>query len=338
MNRSTLIALGVLTLVLAPATWFVWQQVGGDDPWTGEPEKSTLHPIVDDWGRWGYIDRRGQVVIEPAYGHADVFHGLGLVVDRGRFGYVDAAGAWAIEPDDAVRWDAPSPPARPFWGGLAARRDTTGTWGFIDTSGGWVIEPRFAAWPQLPDQRPVGDMIEDRAWFRDSETGKVGFIDAAGEVVIEPRFDDAYDFGEGRAAVLLRGDWGFVDRRGRMKIYPRFAMAGAFSEGLAPVQDEATGRWGYIDHDGAWAIQPRFGRAYMFLEGLAPVLGDTGRWGYIGPGGETVLPMVYDEAGWFEHGLARVRVDGQLRYIGPSGTVIWPRELEATELAAAAGE
>ena len=100
-------------------------------------------------GKFGFVDRRGEVVLEPVWDHARHF-GDGLAPvgfnEKGRptmWGYVDGTGKVAIEPRffDAA----------PFSEGLAAVRIeaapnefnllTGGRWGYIDTTGKMVIEP-----------------------------------------------------------------------------------------------------------------------------------------------------------------------------------------------------
>jgi hypothetical protein len=55
--------------------------------------------LIQDRGRWGYIDRSGAVVIEPRFGRALGFYeGLAAVSIDGKWGFVDADGELAIEP------------------------------------------------------------------------------------------------------------------------------------------------------------------------------------------------------------------------------------------------
>lgn len=64
-------------------------------------------------GRWGYINRRGEVAIEPQFEMAASFRdSLALVRVQGRYGYIELCGRWAIEP----RYDY----ATSFKGGVAS--------------------------------------------------------------------------------------------------------------------------------------------------------------------------------------------------------------------------
>lgn len=44
--------------------------------------------------------------------------------------------------------------------------------------------------------------------------GYMGYIDKTGNEVIPIKYDYAYDFRNGKAAVLLNGKWGTIDKQG----------------------------------------------------------------------------------------------------------------------------
>jgi hypothetical protein len=68
-------------------------------------------PVCEN-GRWGYVDERGQLVIQMQFRSAGEFaDGRAAVRGAGLFGYINAMGDWVIEP----MWDV----ATPFSEGLA---------------------------------------------------------------------------------------------------------------------------------------------------------------------------------------------------------------------------
>lgn len=99
----------------------------------------------------GFIDTRGNVVIEPQFIEArDFSEGLAVVrriyfekdmpsvTVENKYGFIDMKGNYVIEPQFAGAGD--------FSEGLAAvaTGDKYGyKWGFIDTTGTVVIEPQF---------------------------------------------------------------------------------------------------------------------------------------------------------------------------------------------------
>ena len=111
-----------------------------------------------------------------------------------------------------------------------------------------------------------------------TESRKYGFIDHTGAVVTGFQFDEAHDFSEGLAAVLVGrrkvngirdpGSLGFLDRLGKFVIRDQFAEAGDFSEGLAPVSFWDHSR-GYIAKSGKLALTGQYTSIRPFSEGLA---------------------------------------------------------------------
>lgn len=307
----------------------------------GGADSGRLFRIVEG-GKYGFIDRKGRVVVEPRFDDAEEFsEGLALVSLNGRKVFIDATGAVVVAPEDFE-------PINGFTDGLARGNITSGSshtkgyidktgrlaigdlgvsgacdfseglacvqgakWGFIDTTGRYVIERRF-------DE--VGYFREGMSsvtfWDRSgAPRHKQGFIDKTGRVVVEPRFDLTQSFSEGLAAVgELAGEtgggdyrFGFIDKTGAVVIKPQFDWAVGFGEGLAAVR--VGGRWGYVDKSGGWALRPRFDKAEHFSEGLAAVAVG-GKWGYIDRAGAFVIEPRFNEARPFQGGMAFVKVGG----------------------------
>ena len=101
-----------------------------------------IAPIVKG-GKLGFIDRAGEILIEPQFDWPYVSlntrlptfsEGLAVVPVDGRDGFIDKTGRITIEP----RYES----AKGFREGLAAVR-LDGKTGFIDREGRMIIEPRF---------------------------------------------------------------------------------------------------------------------------------------------------------------------------------------------------
>jgi hypothetical protein len=71
-----------------------------------------------------------------------------------------------------------------------------------------------------------------------------GFINKNFDIFIEAKFDEAKQFSEGLAPVLMDNKWGFIDKQSKMVINPEYQNALQFTEKLAPVL--LYGKWGYI--------------------------------------------------------------------------------------------
>ena len=94
-------------------------------------EKDDLYLIYRE-GKWGYIDKNGNVIIKPQFPEAWRFsEGLAAVSINGLYGYINLDGEIVI---DAIYEDA-----RDFKEGLAAV-SLDGLYGFIDKEGNVVVD------------------------------------------------------------------------------------------------------------------------------------------------------------------------------------------------------
>lgn len=219
-------------------------------------------------GPKGFLNKQGQVLIEPVFAHVGPFReGLALAVSDG---YCHIALPYGF------RQGSPTSGYEDSCGSVPADAVAPCSVGFIDHIGRFVIEARFES---------ARDFQEHLAAVR--IVGRWGFIDAKGAVVIPPQFDEAQSFSEGFAAVKVKGKWGFVDARGKIAIPPVFASATPFSDALALVYT-AQGAF-FIDRQGRTAIPGPFKEATPFVNGLASVLLSDTRVAYIDHSGKTVF-------------------------------------------------
>ncbi len=279
--------------------------------------------VVTVKGQEGFIDRDGQIAIEPTYQKAYSFRdGLAAVQKEGEWGFIDTRGRVVIEPQFVM--------VSSFSEGLAAFRDQrfTDPWGFIDKTGKVVIKPQFDCAEDFRNGiAKVGfQTFQSKLLSRIADVGiqcDERFIDRNGKFLPEPS-PLHYATGEPgeRIPFLNNGMTGFLNAQGEVVIEPRFQQASAFSDGLACARQG--GLYGYIDKRGEWAIRPQFRYARSFSEGLAGVrLGEKG-WGFIDRDGKVVIPArfgwVYEE---FRHGIAGVTFEGKLGYINTKGQWVW---------------
>lgn len=279
--------------------------------------------------KYGLIDERGNIVSPAVWDAAKFWDWSGFLSVRrgGKYGYIDRHGDVRIEPQFDAAWE--------FLDGVAAvnlgmRCDDRGLiledglWGYIDTAGAFLIPPRFS-WASF--------FIEGLAAV---SLGKgTGFIDMQGRTAIDRVFEHAGTFHEGLANVQEKGFHGFIDRSGKFVIPPIFYDSwGHFSEGLAPVMLESPGGlWGYIDRENRLVILPRFANAWDFEDGLALVTVSKGD-GFINREGLFVVaPGKFSEPGHFSEGLAPARrgVNGKWGFINRTGAFAIPPRFDAAE-------
>jgi uncharacterized protein YdeI (BOF family) len=160
---------------------------------------SELFPILKG-SRWGYIDNKGKVVIEPKFEEARQFvDGLAIVRQDGRFGFIDKSGQIAVTiPFGSVN------SVREFSDGLALVSVSEVGYRYIDKKGQVTLEPKVDS---------AGDFSEGLA--RVAQYDKWGFMDKTGQIVIEPIFDRVEDYSGGLARVQLGSRWGYIDKAGK---------------------------------------------------------------------------------------------------------------------------
>ncbi|MDP8239929.1 MAG: WG repeat-containing protein [Candidatus Hatepunaea meridiana] len=215
-------------------------------------------------GKWGFINKEGETVIEPKFcSHRVPFFSEGLVnvqIDS-MYGFIDKTGNIAIKPIyKSAGW---------FSEGLAPVKIGEKNWGYIDKSGSIVIEPKFYRASPFSDGRAPIRMNERL----------VGFIDKTGKIVIEPKYTITDGFRDGLACVEIVDSYSksaVINKMGNFIIEPtREYVIFGFYEGLAKIRvGEISGseKWGYIDKTGEVVIEPKFDFASDFSNGLARVL------------------------------------------------------------------
>jgi hypothetical protein len=315
-------------------------------------DANLLFAIVQD-GKFGFINRTGELVIEPKF-RADKFKRqmFSPVIGMAEFEELVGSPNWYGEPFSRSEFPIIPEYIFPrFSEGLAPVMVDDKT-GFIDKTGKLVIEAKFES--ALSFSEGLATVVVG---------GKAGFINKSGQMVIEPQFPQAFSFNEGLARVLVDLEWcyinkagnivitqpitspapppkfseglspvkigdkiGFMDTKGKTVIEPQFESACFFSEGLAAV--EVDNKWGYIDKSGRMVIQPKFDEACEFSDGFAVAylsdeysMDDQG--GYINKKGKMVIKPQFNGAGYFRDGLARVRVGDKWGYIDKTGKYIW---------------
>ncbi len=283
--------------------------------------------------QWGYMDMTGKVVIDFQFDHASPFHeGLALVTVAGLRGFIDRSGQIAVEPQFGGE-------TREFSEGRAVVQLATGKCGFIDRLGQFAVPPIFdwgqpfsEGLAQIQVNGKYGYISKDGKVVIGPEYEMAGnfsegvanvangnvwhFVDASGQIVFGP-FEFAEEFSEGVARIwhdggdaLLRSDGTIVSVRGVNW------LSAYFSDGL--IEFSRTEQCGYLDRDGVVIIPPTFDEASTFSDGLAAVqIG--GKWGYIDTDGAIAIDPRFDEANSFVRGMAHVRIGGESRYISRSG-------------------
>jgi len=163
-------------------------------------------------GKWGYRDAQGKVAITPTFVAAHNFspEGIAAVIDAAGWGYINRRGKIIIRP--FVFDNGPDP----FQEGVA-RFTKEGRFGFFDRRGKVIIKPNFdfaapfqegmAAFCRGCAKKMAG---EHSFW----EGGKWGYIDRKGNIAIAAQFDAVQNFSKGKAQVTREGKLIYIDKKG----------------------------------------------------------------------------------------------------------------------------
>jgi hypothetical protein len=189
-----------------------------------KPEEA-LFPIKAE-GQYGYMDRKGKLVLKGPYAGASRFsEGLAAVQLKkaGKVGYIDTTGKLVI----ALQFDLGDPFSEGFAAVMADHK-----WGYIDKTGKIVIPFTYGAAEPFVNGRAAVAMMTGPA-------PEYGYINTKGEFPLEARYEMALPYREGLAAVRSFAErFKFIDMAGKPVIPPQFLAGGEFGEGLAPVQTQ----------------------------------------------------------------------------------------------------
>ncbi len=253
-------------------------------------------------GRWGMIDKSGDVVIPLEFDGVLRFQdGFAAVQHGERCGFVNRAGKLKI----GLEYKR----VRSFHNGYAAVQLPDDRWGYIDKRGKLV-------W--LDDTgrvRLLGDFHEQYARVQlELRNGVVrwGYLSKAFRYHIDPVYEDARDFSDGIAAVKQNGKWGFINAGNRWEIEPQFDEVDDFDD---VVHSDDFG-------DERRERDRRDGRD-LSTGGLYAAVKLDGLWGYVNRRASRGLVPQFKEADPFFRGLARVSRDGSFAYVTETGKVRW---------------
>ena len=140
------------------------------------PDRNGTYLFKNKRGRYGWLDARGNELIEPEYDSFGSLFGdqkLAAVGKRERMGYINKEGEWVVKPKymNACR----------FYDGIALVETEDYMWGVINTEGEYVVKPRYDNLAFLGDHLIVAYL-----------DGEEGLIDFYGETVI--KMSDRYHY------------------------------------------------------------------------------------------------------------------------------------------------
>jgi len=122
-----------------------------------------LAAVQDEYGDWGYINKKGEYEIAPRFDNVSYFSdGFALVEENGKYGYINKKGEYVIEPKFEE--------ARSFHKGIAAVSNGE-EWGFINKKGEFIVQPKYRN-VRVKDDGYTLAMNDDWNWVIVNEKGE----------------------------------------------------------------------------------------------------------------------------------------------------------------------
>lgn len=335
MKKIFFVALTVLTVMF----------VGCKEHQTPETDISKLYPAMNPSAdNWGYIDDKGNFVIQPMFddvasfscGYARVYIGdeckfidkKGSLQTTPSFDLADDFyyGYSTIEFDDNVGLMGKNfeMVIQPYFynlgtmgdnGLIAAKRDDDGKYEYVNVKGETKIPAMYDRYGDFEDGVAVVTLNE-----------KYGAINKSGDFIIQPTYENGlWNMGEGLVGFYDKNDKaGILDKNSNIVVAALYYDLGSVSDGM--IWFEGKDNCGYLDKKGNVVIPEMYYTVWAFYEGLAWVRKDKdSRYQCIDKDNNVVFRLgedEYPETG-FHNGLALVETDNGYKYINKEGAVVY---------------
>ena len=232
--------------------------------------------LVSREGKYGYINKNGEVEIPIIYDYAHAFGDvIAEVVIDGKYGVINRKGEFVI---------------RPVWDELAFETFSTairvvrdGLTGWILLTGETVIPFQKIKCKGMFDENQMCLVWRDESWV---------FIDTCGDVRLLLGYPEVEPFSNGLAAVRNHeGCVGYIYYVGDLVIPCIYEEGRSCAEGFCPVRTDK--KWGMVYvSSGEVAIAFSFDELEPFQEGLS-LAKKEGKWGCLSHGGKWTVPCMF---------------------------------------------
>ena len=210
-------------------------------------QSKTLYPIMEN-GLWGFIDKSGQVIIEPKFRSAGQFsEGLAPVRLNGTYGFIDMTGNFVIQPKYDVAYPFEQEQAMIYIDGKPY---------YIDKNGKTTFEHNFT--------KIYGFGEHDYSIVR-TTSKKYGVINKQGTLQVDTIFKKIEPFSDGLAIAIGMNhapyskdkkispvfEIGVINPDGDFIIpFGRYQYISEFRNGFAKVKLDVERQKGYYDREG----------------------------------------------------------------------------------------
>lgn len=269
-----------------------------------------LYPIRIKNKGFGYINAKGETIIEPQFELAEMFsENLACVRIKHKYGFINRNGEIVIEPKYRS--------AKAFKNGFAIVETTTNhirEYKYIKKNGE-VLNFNFDKYY---------DFKEDMGLIYNQETG-FGFINSMGEIAINPKYKEAGHFSNGLASVKIGNNYGYINKLGEIVVKPKYYLVTNFKNGLAAVRDKEYQNTKYIDTLGQIVLSINSDYiAHNFNDGLAMFKQGKG-YGFVNKKGEVIInpDNSFEIVDDFNEGFARFFTKTETGFINKKGEIVF---------------
>lgn len=300
-------------------------------------EENKLLAPVKYKGKYGFINTKGNWIIEPRFDSVGIFYnGYADYYSQGKSGLINQDGEIII----LAKYN--------FIGNVEynlALVEINESYNFSNLQDNLISDIDFY---------DVGDFSENLVPVQFKEDGKWGYMDITGKMKIDTLFDYADIFENGNGLVEI-GDLEFlIDTNGKIidtvvspgLRYKKYRVTGNAENGTLgkvslngdTIMPNKYSSFGYVQKGKFWFKQnDKFGLAdtlgqiqiepiyddlsYFSDNGLAKAK-KNGKYGFINDKGKTIIDFRFEDVGGFKYRLAKAKIDGQWGFINKNGEFV----------------
>jgi len=330
-------------------TEFPFEQIGWSDDSTALSPPTFYGDLIGFQidGRWGILDDKGRIVVEPfAHSLEEFRYSVSKAsqhTEDGKllYGLATPKGTWFVEPlYDSLEWAYQEKQIQVWKKGAGNR------WlkGLLKSNGSVIIPPMYAAIEQKTSDLFAAQLPEPN--------GKWALYHTSGDLVYPPELQKIHPFKEGKALAMKAYKFGLISEKGEELVpfqygdvqetaagyqfspLPHYTLLNLEGEtingfyfenmqclGQGVYRFQANGKWGLIDSTGQTALYGKYADISLFVRGRAVVTDKNGRKGLINRAGETILPTEFSDISFDSSGLIRgTDLRQRVNFYAPNGT------------------